>query len=242
MIRTDSISVCVLFVLLENGKPMSKIKGKKLKGFLDSNYIENFKNINDINKKFVLADPGKSDIIYCGSKNEDNELETFRYTQNQRRLELGTKKYRKIIHKVNTETKIDEKTIKEIESTLSSFNSKTVNYDKFKDYLIEKNKVNNKLFNHYQQKFFRKFKLNSYTNTQKSESKLINNFSNKYGKPKDTIFVIGDHDTGSYNMKGIEPIICKRIIRLFKNAGYESYLINEYCIAHQNCVIVVIRN
>jgi hypothetical protein len=229
MIRTDGISVCVLFVLLENGKPMSKIKGKKLKGFLDSNYIENVKNINDINKKFVLADPGKSNIIYCGSKNNDGELETFRYTQNQRRLELGTKKYRKIIHKVNTETKIDDNTIIEIESTLSSFNSKTVNYDKFKEYLIEKNKVNNKLFNHYQQKFFRKFKLNSYTNTQKSEAKLINNFSNKYGKPKNTIFVIGDYDTGSYNMKGVEPIICKRIRRIFKNVGYESYLINEYC-------------
>ena len=81
-------------------------------------------------------------------------------------------------------------------------NSKTVNYDKFKEYLIEKNKINHKLFNHYQQKFFRK--LNSYTNTQKSESKLINNFSNKYGKPEDTIFVIGDYDTGSYNMKGVE--------------------------------------
>ena len=229
MIKTDGISVCVLFVLLENGKPISKIKGKKLKGFLDSNYIENVKNINDINKKFVLADPGKSDIIYCGSKNNDGELETFRYTQNQRRLELGTKKYRKIIHKVNTETKINDKTIKEIESTLSSFNSKTVNYDKFKEYLIEKNKVNNKLFNHYQQKFFRKFKLNSYTNTQKSEAKLINNFSNKYGKPENTIFVLGDWDKGSYNMKGVEPIICKRIRRIFKNAGYETYLINEYC-------------
>ena len=45
MIRTDGISICVLFVLLENGKPMSKSKGKKLKGFLDSNYIENVKNI-----------------------------------------------------------------------------------------------------------------------------------------------------------------------------------------------------
>jgi hypothetical protein len=229
MIRTDGISVCVLFVLLENGKPMSKIKGKKCKGTLNCNYIEEVKNINDINKKFVLADPGKSDIIYCGSKDDDGELKTFRYTQNQRRLELGTTKYRKIIHKVNTETKIDDKTIKEIESTLSSFNSKTVNYDKFKEYLIEKNKVNNKLFNHYQQKFFRKFKLNSYTNTQKSESKLINNFSNKYGKPENTIFVLGDWDKGSYNMKGVEPIICKRIRRIFKNAGYESYLINEYC-------------
>jgi len=171
----------------------------------------------------------KSDIIYCGYKNDDEELETFRYTQNQRRLELGIKKYRKIINKVNTETIINDKSIKQIESTLSLFNSRTINYDKFKEYIIEKNKVNNQLYQHYQQTFFRKFKLNAYTNTQKSEAKLINNFSNKYGKPKDTIFVIGDHDTGSYNMKGVEPIICKRIRRIFKNAGYESYLINEYC-------------
>lgn len=229
MIKTDGISVCVLFVLLENGKPISKAKSKKCKGTLDCSYIEDVKDINNINKKFVVADPNKSDIIYCGSKNDDGELETFRYTQNQRRLEIGTKKYRKIINKVNTERTIDNKTIKETESTLSLFNSKTVNYDEFKKYIIEKNKVNYKLFNHYQQTFFRKFKLNTYTNAQKSEAKLINNFSNKYGKPENTVFVIGDHDTGSYNMKGIEPIICKRIRRVFKNAGYETYLINEYC-------------
>jgi len=30
-------------------------------------------------------------------------------------------------------------------------------------------------------------------------------------------------------MKGFEPIICKRIRRIFKNAGYDTYLINEYC-------------
>jgi len=59
MIRTDGVSVCVLFVLLDNGKPMSKIKGKKCNGTLNCSYIEDVKNINTINKKFVLADPGK---------------------------------------------------------------------------------------------------------------------------------------------------------------------------------------
>ena len=229
MIKTDGISISILFIRLENGKPISKIKGKKLKGTINCEYIENVKNINEINKKIIVADPGKSDIIYCGYKNTEGKLETFRYTQNQRRLEIGTKKYRKIIDKVNIESKIDNKTIKEIESTLSSFNSKTVNYEEFKKYIIEKNKVNYILYEHYQQKFFRKFKLNSYINTQKSESKLIHNFSNKYGKPENTIFIIGDHDSGNYNMRGVEPIICKRVRRIFKNAGYETYLINEYC-------------
>jgi hypothetical protein len=77
---------------------------------------------------------GNDSCIYpiCNGEVEmitDDELKTFRYTQNQRRLELGTKKYRKIIHKVNSETKIDDKTIKEIESTLSIVKSKTINYE-----------------------------------------------------------------------------------------------------------------
>jgi hypothetical protein len=38
-------------------------------------------------------------------------------------------------------------------------------------------------------------------------------------------------------MKGVEPIICKRIRKIFKNAGYETYLINEYRISKlcNNC-------
>src|SRR5208282_17132 len=89
-------------------------------------------------------------------------------------------------------------------------------------------KLNDTLYKHYEQVFFRKFKLNRFINTQKSESKMINNFSKKFGGPKDTIFVMGDYDKGSYNMKGLEPTICKRFRRLFKNAGYETYLINEF--------------
>jgi hypothetical protein len=50
----------------------------------------------------------------------------------------------------------------------------------------------------------------------------------KNGNPTDTIFVIGDWDKGDYNMKGKEPTICKKIRRIFKNAGYRTYLINEY--------------
>jgi hypothetical protein len=54
------------------------------------------------------------DLLYFGSYNENNKLETFRYTQNQRRLETRNKKYNKIIDKVNKETFIDDKSIKEL--------------------------------------------------------------------------------------------------------------------------------
>ena len=231
MIRTDGISICIIFIRVDkNGKPLPKtIQNKNNKEDEDINYIEKATITEQLkSKKIVVADPNMSDLIYCGSKDKDGNLETFRYTQNQRRLETRLKKYNKIIDKVNKKTKINEKTIKEHETILSKLNSKTCNYDKFKEYIIEKNKLNITLFDHYQQTFFRKFKLNRFINTQKSESKLVKNFSKKFGSPKDVVYVMGDFDKGGYNMKGKEPVICKKFRRIFRNAGYETYLVNEH--------------
>ena len=63
---------------------------------------------------------------------------------------------------------------------------------------------------------------------QKSEAKMIKNFKNKFGTPNKTIITFGDHDKGSHNMRGVEPVICKKFRRIFKNAGYKVYLINEF--------------
>jgi len=228
MIRTDGISISILFVRNDNnGKPLKKCPKNMNKEEEDLRYIEKVVWTDDMKKKkIVCADPNMADLIYCGSKT-NNELTTFRYTQNQRRLETRTKKYNKIIDTMNKETKINGKTIKELETELSKHNSKTNNYEKFKKYLVEKNKLNITLYNHYEKMFFRKFKLNRFINTQKSESKMIRNFTEKFGKPKDTIFVMGDYDKNE-NMKGVEPVICKRFRRIFRNAGFETYLINEF--------------
>jgi hypothetical protein len=231
MIRTDGISVCILFIRVDvNSKPLSKThQNKKCCQEENINYIEKTEITEELkNMKVVCADPGMSDLLYFGSYNDKNDLETFRYTQNQRRLETRNKKYNKIIDKVNKETFIDDKSIKELETTLSNLNSKSCNYEKFKLYCIEKNKINNQLYNHYEQSFFRKFKLNAFTNTQKSESNMIKNFENKYGKPNKTILVVGDYDKGDNNMKGKEPTICKKFRRIFRNAGYKTYLVNEF--------------
>jgi hypothetical protein len=175
----------------------------------------------------VCIDPGHSDLIYCGMRTKNGDLTTFRYTQNQRRLEIGLKKYHQIIDTNNKNTIVDNRTIKEIESELSNYSRKTNNYQKFKDYIKKKNETNLKLFDHYQQQYFRKFKLNRYTNTQKSESKMITNFTNKFGSNDKVIIAMGDYDKTEH-MRGLEPVICKKFRRLFKNAGYETYLINEF--------------
>ena len=231
MIRTDGISGCSLFVRTDtDGKPLKKTnKNKKCCEEANTDYIEKIELTDELRSmKVVCADPNYSDLIYCGSKDENGNLQTFRYTQNQRRLETRLKKYNKIMDKINKETKIQDQTIKEIETTLSTYNSKTCNYNKFMEYCIEKNNINYKLYSHYEETFFRKFKLNRFTNTQKSEFKMVKNFSNKYGKPDKTIFVMGDYDKGDYHMKGLEPVICKKFRRIFKNAGYKTFLVNEF--------------
>ena len=113
MIKTDGIGCSVLLVKLKDGKPIeitSKIQ-RETKEKLDSldKYIEKIKITKEIKKKrIVTVDPNLSDIIFCVSKDikqeviitENNKLEviekeeiiTFRYTQNQRRLETRNKK------------------------------------------------------------------------------------------------------------------------------------------------------
>ena len=196
------------------------------------------------NKKIVCCDPGMSDLIYCGSYDclgdlkETNKLgkeksKTFRYTQSQRNLETRKNKYRDIINRLNKRTIINNKTVKEWEAILSSHNSKTCNFENFKEYCLEKNKLNNQLNNqleeYYRKPLFRKLKSNSFINTQKSESKMIKNFSKKFGNSKETVFILGDWDKENNHMKGSEPTINKRFRRIYfsmKNkAGYETYLI-----------------
>lgn len=231
MIRTDGISCCILFIKTDkNGEPLKKTnKNKKCREETNTDYIEKTVITDKMRKKKVVcADPNYSDLIYCGSKDENNKLQTFRYTQNQRRVETCNKKYSKIIDKENKSTIINNKSVKKIETDLSKYNSKTCNSKNFEKYITEKNKTNSELSEHYKQSYFRKFKLNRFINTQKSESKMIKNFTNKFGKSEDVLFVIGDYDKGDYNMRGKEPAICKKFRRIFKNAGFETYLINEF--------------
>ena len=231
MIRTDGISCSILFIRVdENCIPLKKtIKNKKSSEEINLDYIENIELTEELrNKKIVCADPNEADLLYCGSYDKNNNLKTFRYTQNQRRLESRNKKYNKLTDKLSKETYIENNTVKELETTLSKLNSKTTNYDKFLNYIVEKNKVNIKLYDYYEQYIFRKLKLNRFINTQKSEDKMINNFKKKFGNPEETIFIIGDYDKGDYHRKGKEPTILKRFRNIFKNAQYNTYLINEF--------------
>jgi hypothetical protein len=217
MIKTDGYSVSILF----NYKSFVNTENESMK------YIEDC--INEIgDKRIVVADPNKSDLIYCGSKNDEGELETFRYTQKQRMFETKQIYYKTVTKELSKTIIEDEKNVKQLETELSFYNSKTCVFDKFMEYCKVKNNLNSKLFEHYSNQMYRKIKMNIYTNTQKSESKMLKNFKKKYGNHKKTVFVIGDYDSGSYNMKGCEPSVCKKFRKIFKKARYQTFLINEF--------------
>ena len=113
------------------------------------------------------------------------------------------------------------------ETELSKYNRKTLNFNKFKAYLKEKNRINNILCDFYNKYIFRKLKLNRYLNRRKSEQVMIDKFKNKFGNNKDVIICVGDFEQRKH-MKFKPPTKGIGIRKIFKQAGYKLFLIDEF--------------
>jgi len=226
MIETDGISASIL--LIRKDKVGKRIVSKECKTTSNEKYID---ELNDItyniikNKKIVAIDPGKCDLIYCVD-GDNKEANKFRYSQDQRRKETKLKKYNKLIIK-EKETKIIGKTIIEYETELSKYNKKSLDLDKYKDYIKNKNKINKIIMDFYSKSLFRKLKLNGYINRKRNEQKLIKNFSNKFGDKEDVIVCFGDFEQKKH-MKFKEPIKGKGMRTLFRKNGFITYLVDEF--------------
>ena len=218
MIKTDGVGVSIYL-----SRPKRK-KEETNENKREHSYIDKIPITPEIkNKKVVGIDPGKSDIIYCIDENR----ETFRYTANQRRFETGAKKYNKYLNKDKDQMIDDVYSVRGYETGLSRFASKSCVLNKISDYINAKSIANSKLFKFYQDNKARKFKLNRYFNTQRSESTMVNNFKKKYGGPEKTIIGFGDHTQGR-QMKHLEPTKDIGMRRLFEKHGYQVYLVNEF--------------
>lgn len=79
----------------------------------------------------------------------------------------------------------------------------------------------------YQLPLFRKLKWFGIINKQKSEAKMIKNFREKFGAPDNVLVCIGDWSR-TQTPKNQEPTKGKSIRKLFRNAGYNIYLVNEF--------------
>ena len=148
-------------------------------------YIE-FPYIDEVDKKklkgkHIFIDPGKKDLL---SIIDDNGIR-LHYSNSRRVSETKRLKYQRLIKNYK-----DKLGISSIENELSDYNSKTCNLTKFKKYIKEKNKINNKLFELYEDEKFRKYKWYSFINTKSCEDNMLNLIEKKFGK--DIVIVIGD--------------------------------------------------
>ncbi len=224
MINTDGVSCSILLVRADLlGKIFKPKATKKDEEYIDELTLECYQRLQT--KKIVSIDPNKGDLIYAVD-GISKDRKQFRYTQDQRRKETKSKKYRNIELKMK-EKVIDGKTVIEWETELKDYNSKTVNHEKAKEHIKKKNEINNKLYDFYLQEIFRKIRLNTYLNTLRSEQQMIENFKRIFGSAKEAYVCIGDWEQ-KRQMRNKEPTIGKGIRKIFRRNEYEVYLVYEF--------------
>jgi hypothetical protein len=120
------------------------------------------------------------------------------------------------------------KSVEQIESELSNYNSNSCKWGKCIVYTTVKNRINRILIEHYEEYIYRKHKWYGYINQQKAEQKMLKKFKEKMGGPKESVILIGDFDQKGSYMKGLPPTKRMSIRRTLRKAGYKVYLVNEY--------------
>jgi transposase len=168
-----------------------------------------------------------SDLLYCVDGDKKDQVK-FRYTQDQRRKETKAKKYRNILQDRKKDADwIEGKSVSMWENELSIHNKKTLDFQKFKEYVVKKNEMNHHLGPFYNKYIFRKLKFGSYIGRQKSEARMINRFKKLFGDGENCIVAIGDWDQGQHRIFK-EPVKSKGFRETFRKAGYQVYLVNEF--------------
>ena len=149
-----------------------------------------FPYIDEVSKELldgnhVFIDPGKRSLLTM----MDDDGNFLSYTNKQRIRETKRLKYQALLKNYKDKLNITTR-----ENTLSAFNSKTCNLEKFKEYITEKIKVNQELYTSYQNEKFRQYKWYAYINKKRTEDNMLNKIESKYGK--DIKIIIGDWSIG----------------------------------------------
>ena len=216
-IQTDGIGVSLSFI---RNDLVDKKYGSKTEKIVEDNYryIEDC-NDNELrnfdNKNVVGLDPGKKYLTYMVDKNNN----TLKYSSTQRRVESLAKRNSRILLTEKKKNNIIEK-----ETLLSELNCKTIDYQKFKDYIKEKTKLNNELQEFYITDLWRKMKWRQFVYSRKSEDKFLNNIKNVFGD--DIVIAYGDWSRSS-QMKHFMPTKNKGIRKIIEKK-YETISIHEY--------------
>lgn len=139
---------------------------------------------------WAVVDPGRRSPLYIRNVKGN----TFEYTNGAHLSKTKRIKYQKLIKNYK-----DTNGIIKIEKELAGFNSKSCDYEKYKEYIAKKNEVNEDLLKMYEAQVFRQYKWYGIINRKKAETALINEIKKKFGK--DVILIFGDWSTG-HQMRG----------------------------------------
>ena len=185
MISTDGVSCSILLIKKElQGRSIFRFKPKKTPStekYIDE--LEEYEYGKLQEKKVVGVDPGLNDLIYCVNGDQKDTISKFRYSQNQRRQETKSKKYRDLTLEWKKEI-VGHQDVVKWETELSHYNKKTLDFGRFQDYIEKKNNMNYNLQDFYQRYIFRKLKLGGYMRRQKTESMMMKRFKKIFGSPE----------------------------------------------------------
>ena len=118
------------------------------------------------------------------SGGETPQQKKLRYNAFQRRTESLIRKNAIIMLREKKKNEVIAR-----ETQLSDKNSKTVDYDKFKEYITQKNQINSHLKEFYVRELFRKLSLRQFVYARKSEDTFLNNIEKTFG-PKEDMYCI----------------------------------------------------
>ena len=222
-IQTDGISCCLLCIRKD-------LKDKKWGAKVPVLEEQDFYNIEDLSKEqletlkdrtIIGCDPGKRSLVYM----MDNKGNKLQYTAPQRKRESKAKCNQRILLYERKKNGIIEK-----ETQLSFQNSKSVNYDKFKMYLVEKNKLNKETIEFYKKDTWRKMKFRQYSYGKKSIDTFLNKIKETFGENLLIGYGNWSRDT---QMKFFMPTMNKGLRKLI-HKKYDTITINE-CNTSKKC-------
>jgi hypothetical protein len=222
-IQTDGISCCLLFIRKD-------LKDKKWGAKVPVLEEQDFYNIEDLSKEqldtlkdrtIIGCDPGKRSLVYM----MDNKGNKLQYTAPQRKRESKAKCNQRILLYERKKNGIIEK-----ETQLSFQNSKSVNYEKFKMYLVEKNKLNKETIEFYKKDTWRKMKFRQYSYGKKSIDTFLNKIKETFGE---NILIGYGNWSRDTQMKFFMPTMNKGLRKLI-HKKYDTITINE-CNTSKKC-------
>uniref|UniRef100_A0A6C0HTT7 Transposase n=1 Tax=viral metagenome TaxID=1070528 RepID=A0A6C0HTT7_9ZZZZ len=222
-IQTDGISCCLLFIRKD-------LKDKKWGSKVPTLPEQDFYNVEDLPiqqletlkpKNMVGCDPGKRNLVYM----VDESGKKLQYTAPQRKRESKQKCNQRILLVEKKKNGITEK-----ETLLSTENSKSVDSTKFKNYLVEKQKLNEKVREFYQREVWRKMKFRAYSYGKKSIDTFLNKIKETFG---DNLLIGYGNWSRSTQMKHFMPTMNKGLRKLI-HKKYDTITINE-CNTSKKC-------